>query len=266
MRVLVLAIDCLDYRLVNRFGLDAFKQRVWGTIDVSEFRKYKLLTPVIWTSFITGKPPEEHGVLHWWTWGRLLDRIRYYPPFKWVRGKRRILEKLGFKPRLVDRSHIKSSTIFDVVKPSIPLFVPAYNDPEWYHREYNRALRSSVKELEEAVLKVHKMKLDALMESLSREWKLLMVWFDVIDLFSHMYYPHRLGKIEWIYRLVALQVRKIAKHTPPDTLILIVSDHGIDENGLHYPKAFWSLNKEVGWRPNKITDFYKLILELYRSG
>jgi len=103
-----------------------------------------------------------HGVPHWWTWGGLLDRIRYYSLFKWVKGKRGILEKLGFKPRLVDRTHIRSSTIFDVVRSSIPLFIPAYNDLEWYHREYSKALRSSAKKLEDVVLRVHKMKPDAL--------------------------------------------------------------------------------------------------------
>lgn len=136
MRVFILALDGLEYTLLKKWRCRYLLQRQHGTFKVSEeyFHKEGVpCSPKVWASFITGKKPQEHGVRDWWVYGKVLDRIKYLPVIRHIKGKRKILWRLGLKPRIVDRSDIKCETIFDVVRPSIAVYVPAYNDSTEFH-------------------------------------------------------------------------------------------------------------------------------------
>lgn len=259
MRVLILAIDCLDYRLVERFQCISLKQEVSGVLDVSEYHDdlySDVLTPALWSSFITG---EKH-MLRWYR-ERFLYRIgRRIIGAIGLRGLGRLIPR-RFKYRLVDKRDLNGETLFDVVKPSIPLYIPGYNDEDWYHRKYDEALNNGgIKELVKTVTEIHNMKTTSLYRALDRDWLLLMIWLDIIDLYSHMFYPHRMEKVKHAYQIIERLFRKVRAKVS-DTLILIVSDHGIDEYG-HYPRAFWSMNIDLGWRPRTWTSFYSFILEV----
>ena len=57
---------------------------------------------------------------------------------------------------------------------------------------------------------------------------------------------------------------------PDDVIILIVSDHGMQDSGdgitgNHSRHAFWSLNIKTTWKPNSITDFYSKIINWCES-
>ena len=60
--------------------------------------------------------------------------------------------------------------------------------------------------------------------------------------------------------------RQIKDRLQKDTVMLIVSDHGMQASkdgitGTHSKYAFWSLNIKTDWKPKDITDFYPKILE-----
>ena len=115
MRVVVLALDGLDHELAQRFRLRNIKQKVWGTIDLTtEFET--VLSIIIWTSFITGLPPEKHGVYSPWviSSNRFMNQV-----FRWLRWHipivknmtyyriHKILRHIGIRLRYVDKEDLK---------------------------------------------------------------------------------------------------------------------------------------------------------------
>lgn len=273
MRIFIVAIDGLDYYLVKKWRLKNLLQTIHGTYNVSEFEKYDFLTPIIWTSFITGKRPEEHGVLYWWSWGDFLDRLKWKPPFKWVKGKRNFLKRIGIKPKIVDKSTHKNITIFDLIKPSVALFIPGYNEPTKIHEIYSRAFeKGGIKEYEKMIVKIHKLRVKVLKNILNQNniWKIFMIWFDIADLFGHLYICKMPEKIRKVYIDLNKLISEIKDKVPKETLFLIVSDHGIRASpnnliGEHTNYAFYSFNMNVMRRPHSIYDFYFNIRELLVS-
>jgi len=76
-RICIIALDALEYDLVEESGLESIKQLEYGKIDISIFRD--LATPIIWASFVSGKPPEKHGldikaISHWRS--SVIDKLR----------------------------------------------------------------------------------------------------------------------------------------------------------------------------------------------
>ena len=56
MKLLILGLDGLEYKLVERWNLEVFKQKVYGSHDVSFFRN--IFTPIVWASFLLGENAE----------------------------------------------------------------------------------------------------------------------------------------------------------------------------------------------------------------
>ncbi len=268
MKVFILAIDGLEYNLVEKWKLNNLKQVTYGKGKCFVTREVPY-TPTMWVSFITGKHPSEHGVDAWWSWGKFLDWIRLKTPLAKIKGKKKVfLPLLNFfriKPRrLITRADWKKDlrTIFDVVRPSIGLFIPGYNESIEFH---NFTEDMSIEEIERVALKNHEKRKRIMFKKIKEEWKLFMVWFDIVDLFGHMFWTLDPQKIKWCYREADSLAREIKKRIG-DSILLIVSDHGMklsDDGvtGYHSDHFFWSLNIKTSWRPRYITDFYEKILE-----
>jgi len=272
----VLALDALEYNLVVKWKLRNLMQKQYGFFKVG--REYWLnpkakfcepLTPIIWTSFITGRKPREHGVRSWWVYGGILDRLRWLPIIRHIKGKRKILKFFGIKPHVVNREDLECKTIFDVVRPSVALFVPGYNEPTRIHEILSEAFeRGGTKTYVRMIWKIHEWRKRILFRTLSRakEWKLFMVWFDLADLIGHVCIKKNRIELLKAYLELNRMAGRLQELVPDDTLFLIVSDHGMqavenDVAGRHSDHAFWSLNIEIDWRPNDFTEFYPKILE-----
>ncbi len=271
MRVFILALDGLEYELVMGWKLHNLMQEHCGKYRAPISPRYgKPHTPSAWVSFITGLPPEEHGIDDWWKWGRLLDWIRLHPPFRWIKNKRVIAAALGIKPKTYTREDLRVETIFDAVKPSIALFVPGYNEPPEPHYELNEALRRGIREYERKIWEIHNWRVSKLTERLNDEWRLFMVWLDLADLLGHIYIVKnraRLLKAYWELDWLAGWLRAKLLSEDPHTAFLIVSDHGmqVSDDGVtgdHSPHGFWSSNVPLPREPKEITDFRDIILEL----
>jgi len=256
---------------VVRWKLRNLMQKTYGKYDAPISKRYygKPHTPSAWASFITGKSLEEHGVDWWWSWGRFLDWVRLKSPFKWIKGKRKIIFKLGLKQRLITSEYWQKrdiKTLFDIIKPSIPLFVPTYNENLELRKELNSALKKGLKVYEERVWKIHQVREREVYKRIDEDWKLFMVWFDLVDLLGHLHMARRPYKLYPAYMRLDDLTRKLKRKIPPETTVLIVSDHGMEPSddgitGDHSINAFWSLNIKTDWKPKKITDFYPKILE-----
>ena len=267
MRVLILAYDGLEYELVMKWKLKNIMQKRYGKYRSAISPRYgKPHTPSAWTTIITGKPPEEHGIDDWWSFGKVLDWIRYKPPLKWIKGKRLFLRKLGIelKPKIVGREHIRHKTIFDLTAPSIAVNVPAWNEPTEPHEEYAEALKKSVNEYLRVVWKWHKKRVNNFWDSFHKDWKLLMAWFDLVDIIGHVCIAKCTRELWKGYIALDKLAKDVSQKIQEDTLLLIISDHGMkptpDGTGDHSRHGFWSINKDLEWfNPREAIDFYQLI-------
>lgn len=274
MRVVVLAYDGLEYDLVVRWNLRGIMQRHYGRHRAVMSPRYgKAHTPSSWVSFITGLPPEEHGVDDWWSWGRILDWLRIHPPLSWIKGKRLLLAKLGIniKPRVVGKDLVRHETVFDTVQPSVAINVPGWNEPTEPHIEYGEAAKRSVRELIDKVWEWHEHRKNQLFKALgdSSKWRLLMAWFDLADLIGHACMVKCRLELRKAYAELDRLTRQVAARIPQNTAILVVSDHGMkpmpDGTGDHTDYGFWSINVKPPFYPQSLLDFKKLIEELARN-
>jgi len=269
-RVFILAIDGLEHDLVVLWGLKNLMQKVYGKFAVSRSYYHKdenvPYTPIIWASFITSLPPEEHGVHSIFTYGRFLNVIRKMPIIKQIKGKRKILWRMGLKPRLVDKRDLAKETLFDRVTPSVAIDVPVYNEPTDVNVRLGQTLMSKgLREYVRGVWKVYDERKRRVFENLDGDWKLFMSYFKIADLLGHVYIAKRLKSLQEVYLTLDELANEIKGKIPDDTIFLVVSDHGMepqpDGTGNHSSHAFYSVNIETNWRPSDIIDFYPKIME-----
>ncbi len=271
MKVFVLALDGLEYELVNRWDLRSLKQKYHGFYLISEeyCRHGVPYSPPVWASIITGKAPSEHGISEWWKYSSILNRLRWLPPFKWIRGKRRVLWRLGIKPRIVSSQDLNYPTIFDEIENSVAVNIPCYNEPTELHRRLSLAALRSIKEYEQEIWRIHQERVDKTITLLkTKNWSLFMTYFDLADLIGHIHYIKHLEKVQQAYMILndlALKLQRMVKSVK--SAFLIISDHGMmpSEDGVtgnHSMRAFWSLNINPPFIPRDPVDIYKLIKRL----
>ena len=272
-RVFVLAIDGLEYYLVKDWGLENLMQETYGRYELSygyyHADEHVPFTPIIWASFVTGLPPEKHNVRSIFTYGRFLDFVRNLSFVKRFRGKRKVLWRLGLRPRLVDKRDLARVTFFDLIKPSVAVDVPAYNEPTEVNLRLGQTLMS--KGLEEYVREVWRVYEDRkrrVFESVEGDWRLFMAYFKIADLLGHVYIAKNLKGLRRVYFVLDDLAFELKRRVPEDTVFLIVSDHGMepqpDGTGNHSSHGFYSLNFETDWKPKDVTDFHKKIIELVK--
>ncbi len=298
MRVIVLGIDGLDADLVLRWRLKAFMQQYYGTHDVRVAVKPgdPLYTPLIWASFLLGKPAYEYGFTHEEIVKRRdLTAYRKFGPLYSLRLKifgkrslhlRKIMMKLGLYDResVVKKFHEVEALPEEALRDTFPEIAkregfkvwaeefPSYNEvkfAEWRARasEYlGLSLREKLKALDERT--DYSIKLLDRAINAAQDHDLILYYTSVIDWANHkLYRPKSLTLMTFLAsyykkfeKLISKAERKLKK-----SAILIVSDHGYDPRVQeHSSKGFWSLNIKPPITPKTILDFKGLILELLR--
>lgn len=281
MRVFILAIDGLDYNLVIRWSLKNLMQKKCGIISLSP--EYYLssekipYTPIIWGSFITGRRPHEHGAkLLLSTNINLLNIIRRFPVIKYIKGKRDLLEKIGISPwiymHIANKNDLGIRTMFDIIKNSVAIWVPAYNPRDDLYWSLREAIKKGIKEYESTIWHVHKIRYLETIKQLKNtsNWELFMTYFDLADLLGHLYISKKRYKLYIAYKKLDKLAGELKLITKNNTFFLIVSDHGMLPGkdglfGVHSNYAFWSYNLDLEWIPKDITDFYYKIMNLIKK-
>ena len=264
MKVLILAYDGLEYNLVKRWKLRNLLQVKYGKYKAHISEKYKEpYTPEAWITIITGTT--NHNIKEWWVYNNSLEKLRYKPPFKWIRGKRKFLKLIGIKPRLPNKNDLKIKTIFDLTKKPIPLFIPGYNEPTEPHYRLKKAFEKGLEEYIKTIWQIHYWRKWEFFNILDKEWwDLFMCWFDLADLLGHIFIAKNRMELYKGYVELDKIAMNVKDSIDKNTLLLILSDHGMkampDGTGDHSFHGFWSINKNLEWfNPKKATDFYNLI-------
>lgn len=277
MKVTVLGIDGLDHDTVEELNLVNLKQAAHGKLSIPD-ECYKELaqggrspwTPLCWLTILTGQvPPEEYRMARNIQFDNdLLEAIRWrlgrYLGF--VKGKRKIFWKLGFKPSRAKTSIKKDPiartlpNIFDLAEEPIVFNVPTYSE--------NWRINPKKKLMNRLELLPYADEEDRLMKAyvssvLGRavDYKLLMAYTRVLDNYGHQMY----GSEQYIYRykMMDLFVKEVSRKV--DGLLLVVSDHGFrglggtEHGGEHSDHAFYSTNIAMNAPMNSLTDVYALV-------
>lgn len=282
MKCIILGFDGLEYNFVEKFQLDHLKQKEYGKttipkecfVKVNYFGKERMepFTPLIWSSFLTGKLPEQHGVTRstFIKWENPIVQTLKVVSSKIglgrIRGKRKFLEKIGFKRRGWQKSDYSVPTIFDLAEKSIQINVPTIDEkwtvqlfPEVSKEEnFDVVMQKSLDYQWKMFLKIKNQALKKIKE----EWNLFMLWTKLLDTYGELLVENK-SELLNVYRACDSFVREIKKKVD-DAFFLIVSDHGIEKLedtkfGKHSTHGFYSSNISLGLNNPFITDFYELI-------
>lgn len=125
-------------------------------------------------------------------------------------------------------------------------------------------LKKGIEEAEKAIWYVHEYRKRRLLEELesNTNWKLFMVWFDLADWMGHLHMGRSKLKVMKAYFELNRLTAKVKEMIPRNTLLIIVSDHGMEPGGRHSPRAFYSFNVDPRWRPRKITDYFNFVASM----
>ena len=294
--MLVLGIDGLEYDLVIRWNLSALKQNYYGKIDVKVAVKPgdPLYTPLIWSSFLLGKPAYLFGL----DMEKIKrERVKFlfgklYPLFKLrekIFGKRNLhlrnfLMKIGLvdfnavvknlsKIEVLPTSALQHTFVAEAKKRGYKVFYrefPTLQESKYaemranFFKFFNFPLGEKLSKLEE----VFQYSYELLSETINtlEGYDLILYYTSIIDYAQHMLYKHRNLKYMTILYSIYRRLADLIMKSIPDSeklCILIVSDHGFDPiKQEHSDHGFWSLNIKPPRIPKTILDFKDIILEL----
>lgn len=237
--IIVLAIDALEYELVEKFNCRNLKQQFYGKTDISEFSEPR--TMVLWSSFMTGKNKEKEILAKG-------DTEMWNTKFS--------VEETFF-------SYFQNPVIFDL---------PGFN----YDKEAHDKSRLLLKKFFDAASEEEKKKLreeynqdafehhrwikEQFLGALENDYDFVLGYFSAIDVVGHLNFGNSL-LMKMLYKdMDDLAKMCVEKNCP----LLVLSDHGMQAVGMfgdHSSYGLWSLNTKNLENP-KITDFAEIIKSL----
>ena len=268
MRLLALCYDGLEAILIKKWGLRNIMQVLHGTYEAPCTKKLGMpYTPSAWATIFSGVELGKHSIDDRWIYNRILVKPRYLPVIRWIKNKRKILWKIGIKPRIVDRKMWETKNIFDNIKPSKPLFIPSINEPSLIHGEYNKAIKKGMEECIKKIREIHRCRMKTFMDELAKDddWKLFTVWFDLTDMLSHIYISKCPDELRHTYTILDMLAYNARKRVSDNVVLITMLDHGMmpikDGAGEHSYYGFWSLSIDIPWfKSRKAMDFFGLMV------
>jgi hypothetical protein len=237
--IVVLAIDALEYDLVEKFQCRHLMQKFYGKTDISEFSEPR--TMVLWSSFMTGKNLENEilamGDKEMWN-TRIETGRTFFSGFK----NPAIIDLPGYSYDL--RQHEAERTL-------LRKFFDAQGNSE------KETIRKSYNQL---VFDHHQKIKKEFSSALEGTHDLVLGYFSIVDVIGHLNF----GNV-FLMKMIYRDFDEIAGTI--DHPILVLSDHGMKSVGIfgdHSGYGFWSSGSTDLGLP-KITDFSKIITDLSRG-
>ena len=294
MKVLVLGIDGLEARLIEKWHIREYMQKYYGVHDVTIAVKpgEPIYTPLIWASFLLGEPAYKYG----FTARRILierDKRAYgiLAPLYALRvkllGERRlgirpILKKIGLYRRgrvkkvlheveALPKEALKHTIVEEARRRGFKVWVkefPGLGDIKYaeVRATFYKYLDSPLEERVRRLNEIYEYSISTLREAVNstQDNDLVLYYTALIDEANHMLY--RPGNLKTM-TLLATYYKKLAKEIRlktrnlQNTTVLIVSDHGYDPSvHEHSNYGFWSSNRSLPFNPKSILDFKEIIL------
>ncbi len=228
--MIILALDALDFKQVQRFKCKNLMQKEYGQTSISDFNQER--TVVLWASFLTGKNMET---------------------------KVPIKTQWEFKVP-------PEQTFLKFFKTYKTLDVPAFSYKQQNHAEERRLLKgyfedkAAIQEYDAVAWRNHEENKKEFFGALGK-FDLVMGYFSLADSIGHLSFGIT-EKMAKVYH----ELDKLAeKVKDADNFVLLISDHGmkaVGRYGDHSRNGFYSSNHKLGLNIPKITSFYNLIRRL----
>lgn len=234
--IVVLAIDALEYSLVEKFNCVNLKQDFYGKTDISEFSEPR--TMVLWSSFMTGKNMENEvlalGDKDMWNL-RIDLKNTFFSQFE----NPKIIDLPGFnyakEQHEIERKLLK----------------------EYFGAQYQDEKNNIRTQYNNHAFEHHRNIKHEFNDALDGEYDFVLGYFSVGDVIGHLNFGNR-TMMKMIYK----DLDEIAGSISDDFIVL--SDHGMEQIGMfgdHSNHGFWSTGfMDVG-NP-RITDFVKIVTEM----
>lgn len=237
--IVILAIDALEYNLVERFGCSHLMQNYYGKTDISEFSEPR--TMVLWSSFMTGKNLEveilEKGDKGMWE--THMDHPRtFFSRF----SSPAVIDLPGYSYDI--REHERER---EILKQYFDAGSPA--DKELVKKEYN-----------DRAFAFHRKIKDEFITALKENHDFVLGYFSIADVIGHLNFGNTP-----LMRMIYHDLDEIAGAIPAPYIVL--SDHGMEPLGMfgdHSRYGFWSSSEKDLGNP-KITEFFKMMVSRNNS-
>lgn len=234
--MIVIAIDALEFDLVEEFNCVNLKQISYGKTDISEFSQPR--TMVLWSSFITGENKEKEVLKNGnkAMWEKEWDvKQTFFHSFK----NPKVLDLPGFSydKDVHDKSRALLKQFFNVEGEEKIEVRNQYNADAFKHHR--------------------KIKNDFL-NALNEDHDLLLGYFSIADVIGHLSFGNK-TLMRMIYKDFDDLV-KTAKEKSKN--VIVIADHGMEAVGAfgdHSNYGFWSTSFKSSLQNPKITDFFKFI-------
>lgn len=283
-KILVVAFDGLDKELIEEFELENIQQEEFGSID-NQTGMENIYTSELFASFITGKTPEEHGIVGLNKWknsrGEILDTLVPKKLLETKRGMHRVRETLksalDAEETKYDKEDLQVDTLFEKIDGSRPIFIPGYNPSTFWTIEadlrplgFGKTPAETMGHYDTREFSHRKEKLFSELDNeIIPARDFLMMHFHRSDTFHHLYGDkdanYEKDKLREMYNEMdelAGEIKEKARDKGYD-YVIFMSDHGLPAKIGHNENAFYSSNKELFSNSvPKITDFHDRILEL----
>ena len=272
--IFILGIDALDYELVEKLSLKNLKQIEYSKIVVPIHKELEYpSSPEVWASFLTGesisKSFENSSIFI----NIILNVLGFFNinTYSGVGKKvKNLVKKLGFNAPIKFGS-LNQKTFLDITN-SKKINVPYYSfdhktfDISYLFGKGELSLEQTVKEIK-LIYESRKKQIFSEVDNI-REEDIVFAFMHTADVLQHCAYL-RVSEIELHYidlnSYVSSLKRKLADSFG-EVIFIIVSDHGFDlDKGTHSMKGFYSSNNHLIPKPEKITDFYGILLKIIQD-
>lgn len=271
--IFILGIDSLDYELVEKWKLKNLKQLEYGEINVPISEKLGIpSSPEVWGSFLAGR----HVYINFQTISSMNPiltminklNINLYKGFG--RKIMRFVKTLGIRtPHRF--GCLKDETFLDITN-SKEINVPFYS---FDNATFDIASLFGVNKLSlnrtvEEIIFVYENRKKQILSEIEKinNSEIVFAFIHTIDMLQHLLYNH-ISEIKKNYidldNYVSILKRKL-ENNYENVIFIFVSDHGFDfQKGTHSMKGFYSSNVNLIPKPENITDFYGIILDLVKK-
>ncbi|MDD1696587.1 MAG: alkaline phosphatase family protein [Methanoregula sp.] len=235
--IVVLAIDALEYDLVEKFQCRNLMQKFYGKTNISEFSEPR--TMVLWSSFMTGMNMEQEilalGDNGMWN-ARIANERTFFSEF----DNPAIIDLPGYNYEISQHEEERNllKKFFEAEHPS---------EKSSVRESYNQLAFEHHKETKQDFIKV-----------LRESHDLVLGYFSVADVIGHLNFGNT-----FLMKMIYQDLDEIAGGI--DSPFLVVSDHGMKPVGFfgdHSSYGFWSSGDHDLGEP-KITNFPRIILDLF---
>ncbi|MFH1789412.1 MAG: alkaline phosphatase family protein [Candidatus Altiarchaeota archaeon] len=238
--ITVIAIDALEYLLVEEYGNKNLKQASYGKTDITEFREPR--TMVLWSSFMTGANKEKEvlakGDKEMWNIRWPIEDT-FFSGFE--NPKIIDLPGLNYDTKVHDKSRRLLKEFFDAEEAG---------EKEKKRKEYN-----------EDAFRHHRNVKKEFLASLTGDYDFLLGYFCLTDVVGHLNFGNKT-----MMKLIHQDLDETAgKTTEKSDKTIILSDHGMKAIGAfgdHSKYGYWSTSWKQNLKKPKITDFKEIILKL----